>query len=144
MELWIKSLEELSSREMTQIYIERVKVFVVEQDCPYQEVDQDDFDAKHVLLKEDNHILAYARIITKPDAYYIGRVLVPKDYRRQGYGTKMMQNILDYLDQDRPVRLSGQTYVAHMYENLGFIKMSDEYLEDGIPHVDMERHWTNN
>lgn len=143
MELTINYLNDLSSQQVTQMFLERVKVFVVEQNCPYQEVDVEDFEALHVLMKENDNLVAYARVITKPDAYYIGRVLVVKDYRRKGLGSKLVQAILDYLDTDKPIRLSGQTYVAQMYEKLGFVQVSEEYLEDNIPHIDMELDLSN-
>lgn len=138
MNITVNYLKELSSQEITQIFLERVKIFVVEQNCPYQEVDSEDFEALHVVMKDGDKLVAYARILIKPDAYYIGRVFVVKEHRRKGLGTSLIQAILDYLDTDKVVRLSGQTYVSGMYEKLGFVQVSAEYLEDNIPHIDME------
>lgn len=138
MDMVIKKTSELSIEELTRIFIERVKVFVVEQDCAYQEVDEEDFNAKHVIVKDGENIAAYARLLEDEEAIRIGRVIVVKDYRGSGLSTKMLQFILKNIDHSKPIRLSAQTYIKHMYESVGFKTISDEYLEDDIPHVDME------
>lgn len=138
MDMVIKKTNELSSEELTRIFIERVKVFVVEQNCAYQEVDEEDFKARHVIVKDGHNIAAYARLLEDEEAIRIGRVIVVKDYRGSGLSTKMMQFILKNIDHSKPIRLSAQTYIKHMYESVGFKTISDEYLEDDIPHVDME------
>ena len=138
MDMVIKKTNELSSEELTRIFIERVKVFVVEQNCAYQEVDEEDFKAKHAIVKDGENIAAYARLLEDEEAVRIGRVIVVKDYRGSGLSTKMLQFILKNIDHSKPVRLSAQTYIKHMYESVGFKTISDEYLEDDIPHVDME------
>lgn len=138
MDMAIKKTNELSSEELTRIFIERVKVFVVEQNCAYQEVDEEDFDARHVIVRDGENIAAYARILEDEEAIRIGRVLVVKDYRGSGLSTKMLQFILKKIDHSKPIRLSAQTYIKHMYESVGFEAISAEYFEDDIPHVDME------
>lgn len=138
MDMVIKKTSELCVEELTRIFIERVKVFVVEQDCAYQEVDEEDFKARHVIVKDGQNIAAYARLLKDEEAIRIGRVIVVKDYRGSGLSTKMMQFILKNIDHSKPIRLSAQTYIKHMYESVGFKTISDEYLEDDIPHVDME------
>lgn len=138
MDMVIKKTNELSIEELTRIFIERVKVFVVEQDCAYQEVDEEDFDSRHVIVKDGEHIAAYARILEDEEDIRIGRVIVVKEYRGSGLSTKMLQFILKNIDHSKPIRLSAQTYIKQMYESVGFEAISDEYLEDDIPHVDME------
>lgn len=138
MDMVIKKTSELCVEELTRIFIERVKVFVVEQDCAYQEVDEEDFKARHVIVKDGQNIAAYARLLEDEETIRIGRVIVVKDYRGSGLSTKMMQFILKNIDHSKPIRLSAQTYIKHMYESVGFKTISDEYLEDDIPHVDME------
>lgn len=134
----IRKTNELSAEELIQIYIERVKVFIVEQNCAYQEADEADFDARHVIVKDGDQIVAYARILEDDQNIQIGRVVVVKEYRGRGLGTQMMEFILESIDHSKPIRLSAQTYIKHMYESVGFKVISDEYLEDGIPHVDMQ------
>lgn len=97
MDMAIKKTNELSSEELTRIFIERVKVFVVEQNCAYQEVDEEDFDARHVIVRDGENIAAYARLLEDEEAIRIGRVLVVKDYRGSGLSTKMLQFILKKL-----------------------------------------------
>lgn len=138
MDMQLKKTNELSTRELIQIYIERVKVFVVEQNCVYQKADEADFDARHVIVKDGDQIVAYARILDNEQAIQIGRVVVVKEYRGRGLSTQMMTFILKSIDHSKPTRLSAQTYIKHMYESVGFKTISDEYLEDDIPHVDMQ------
>lgn len=138
MEIVIKRTQDLTSEEMTRIYLERVKVFIVEQNCPYQEVDEDDFYAKHVLMKDNGRLVGYARILDHEDYVAIGRVLVIEDCRGKGLSKYLMSEILKSLDTDKPVRLSAQTYISELYASLGFEEISDEYLEDDIPHIDMQ------
>lgn len=143
MDIQFKATSELSSHELTQIFLERVKVFIVEQNCPYQEVDEADFDAIHVVMRDEEHIAAYARILDQGTHRAIGRVLVPEAYRNQQLSYRLMEAIMDYIPKDKPIRLSAQTYITNLYEQFDFVKTSEPYLEDDIPHVDMEHQPTD-
>jgi len=121
----------------------RAKVFVVEQNCAYQDLDYRDQHSLHVLLRRHGRLAAYARIIlpqTADEPVRIGRVLTEPAFRRQGLAESMMQQIMTYIRRhhpDRSVELSAQTYLTAFYEKFGFRRRGHEYLEDGIPHVRM-------
>ncbi len=95
--MWvIKPFEELTAKELHLIYKERVAVFVVEQNCPYQEVDDTDLVSIHFWKQADARLLAYARLIPELDNIRIGRVLVPQGERTHGYGQELIQVVLEY------------------------------------------------
>ncbi len=140
---YIKRFEELSTRELYQILQLRNEVFVVEQNCVYQDADGNDDKAFHLFLEKDRQIIAYARIF-KPGDYFdkasIGRVVVHPDYRRQKLGNKLMQKAIDFVTatlQENTIEISAQTYLLKFYSDLGFKATGEEYLEDGLPHVRM-------
>lgn len=140
--LEIKNTNELSNLELLEVMKARVAVFVVEQNCPYQEVDDKDNDARHVMLKTDGHIAAYTRIIEHDDQIHIsfGRVLVVKQYRGQQLGRKIVQTTIDEIHRlypDKGIKIQGQNYLRQFYESFGFEAVSDVYLEDDIPHLDL-------
>lgn len=141
MELIKKRFWELSTEELFEIYKLRISVFVVEQKCPYQDVDDFDKDAVHMFFRENGRILAYLRVLpagTAFDEVSIGRVIAVE--RRKGYATRLVAEGLrtgaDEMNA-RSVVLEAQTYAGGLYEKLGFVRISEEYLEDGIPHVKM-------
>lgn len=143
MEIRIRSFEELSRDELYEILKERTAVFVVEQNCPYQEVDDKDQIALHVLGIEAGKLIAYARIFKAGDYTpepSIGRVLVRKSHRNRGLGQEIMKASLDAvksrLKSDIAV-VSAQCYLEKFYEELGFRSTGEPYLEDGIPHIKM-------
>ena len=120
----------------------RAEVFVVEQNCPYQDLDDKDQVSYHLFLKDDDEIIAVLRIIPENISYgemSIGRLVVKKHYRRRGIFKFMMDKamgfILDVLKKDK-IRLSGQAYLRDFYISLGFKKVSQLYLEDGIEHYE--------
>ncbi|MFC7063634.1 GNAT family N-acetyltransferase [Halobacillus seohaensis] len=142
--MWVnKTFEELTKDELYKILELRVKVFVVEQTCPYQEVDGRDDECIHIWKEEDGHIQAYCRIvppISTDDSYSIGRVLVVEEARGKGYGREIMDKAIHLLTDDLRVLsigLHGQEYLRHFYGSFGFEEISNVYLEDEIPHVDM-------
>jgi ElaA protein len=140
MELLIKSTTQLTNLELINIFIERTKVFVVEQNAAYQEVDEADKDAKHVFFKEDNDIVAYTRIINHEDAVAFGRVLVNESYRGQNLGRKIVTATLEEIKakyDKKHVRISAQARLQKFYESFGFKVSSEVYLEDNIPHIAM-------
>ena len=136
----IKRTSELSPKELIDIFKARTAVFVVEQNCPYQEVDDDDYDDLHVCLVENNTLKAYTRIIDKGDHVTFGRVLVVKEYRQSGLGGKIVTETIAAIKQrfpNKPLQIQAQAYLQKFYTGLGFKAISDVYLEDNIPHLDM-------
>ena len=141
MEPKIKHFSELSAQELFAIYKLRVSVFVVEQNCPYQEVDDADEHAYHVWFEDEDGIEAYLRVV-EPGVVFpecaIGRVIAVK--RRCGLGTKIVSAGLRAAQERygaEAVRIEAQTYARKLYEGLGFVQTSEEFLEDGIPHIGM-------
>jgi len=121
----------------------RSEVFVVEQDCVYQDLDNKDQISIHIFKKEKDDIVAYTRIF-KPGDYYknpsIGRVVVSKKNRGKELGKKIMNYSIKYIKNNLKgdkIELSAQKYLDKFYKDLGFYKIGEEYLEDGIPHQRM-------
>jgi ElaA protein len=143
MQFEIKEFEDLTTAQLYKIIKARIDIFVVEQNCPYEECDNKDYDSIHIFSQENNEIIAYLRIIPAGVSYKepsIGRVLVAKEYRRQGIAKKMMNKALVYISnnfENDSIRISAQKYLLDFYKSLGFEEVSDEYLEDGIPHHEM-------
>ncbi len=138
-----KTFEELTKKELYQIMRLRSEVFVVEQNCAYQDLDNKDQTAIHVLGIKDDQIVAYTRMFA-PGHYFdntsIGRVVVAGDQRKHGYGKQIMEASLSFAEQrfsPSKIEISAQTYLVKFYSELGFKTMGEEYLEDGIPHVRM-------
>lgn len=145
MEFEIKTFDELSTQELYDILRLRSEVFVVEQDCVYQDIDTKDQRALHVMGVEDGILVAYARCF-EPGIYFdeagIGRILVRENYRRMGYGhevTKAAIKAVKTKYKADKIKISAQTYLVIFYESHGFKTIGDRYLEDGIPHVAMVR-----
>lgn len=140
MELIIKHFKDLTTDELFKIYKLRISVFVVEQNCPYQEVDDIDKNAYHLYLIEDNDILAYARVFSIDDSTMaIGRVIATK--RRCGLGSNILQAAINLAKEQKLAKkiiIEAQTYAKPFYEKQGFYQISDEFLEDGIPHIKMK------
>ncbi len=142
MEIIVKHFSQLSAEELFEIYKLRVSVFVVEQRCPYQEVDDADKAAYHVWLRDEDGIEAYARVLPQGAAFpsaAIGRVIAVK--RRLGLGSKIVAAAIDVaaskFNADK-ITIEAQVYARGLYEKLGFRQSSDEFLEDGIPHIQMQ------
>ena len=140
MQVSVKTFDQLTNKELYQILRLRSEVFVVEQDCVYQDVDNKDQIALHVMGIKDNAVVAYTRIF-KPGDYFdnvsIGRVVVRQDQRKYGLGKQIMQASLAAIDQrfpDKAIEISAQSYLLKFYTELGFKVTGEEYLEDGIPH----------
>lgn len=141
MELIIKHFNELTTQELFEIYKCRVSVFVVEQNCPYQEVDDADTAAYHLYLKDEEGIQAYARVLPPGTTFKeasIGRVISMK--RRRGLGTRIVTEAIKVVKdkyQVNRIKIEAQVYARKLYENVGFIQTSEPFLEDGIPHIEM-------
>lgn len=142
MELTVKHFSELSAEELFEIYKLRVSVFIVEQRCPYQDVDDADKTAYHLWLRDENGIAAYARLlppgVTFPTAA-IGRVIAVR--RRCGLGTRIVDAAINAAREKLSadvITIEAQVYARSLYEKAGFVQTSEEFLEDGIPHVQMQ------
>jgi ElaA protein len=138
-----KTFKQLTTDELYALLQLRSEVFVVEQDCVYQDIDYKDQKALHVLGFKNRKLVAYTRIF-KPGDYFdnasIGRVIVAENQRTHRYGYDIMESsvkaIMDYYNETK-IKISAQVYLKKFYNNLGFKAVGEEYLEDGIPHVGM-------
>lgn len=146
MKIDVKSFGDLSAQELYEILQLRSAIFVVEQQCVYQDIDGKDIGALHILGREGNSLLAYTRILA-PGAYFreasIGRVAVRKSARGGGLGKEIMEASIQVAEQrfgTEGVSLSAQSYLRKFYRELGFKETGEEYQEDGIPHIRMVRH----
>lgn len=139
----LKKFKELSGEEMYEILKVRSEVFVVEQECPYQDPDSKDQNAYHLFVQEDGNIIAYLRILEKGISYdeiSIGRVLINKDYRGKDLSRKLMLKAIEFIENnlnEKEIKISAQAYLLDFYKSLGFKEVSEVYLEDNIPHIDM-------
>ncbi len=138
-----KTFSELTTTELYAILQLRSEVFVVEQDCVYQDIDGKDQKALHVMGFKNKKMVAYMRIFKKGDYFKlagIGRVVVTKKERINGYGHLILKEsikaILHFFNETS-IKLSAQTYLKKFYETHGFFQVGKEYLEDNIPHIAM-------
>ncbi|KEI76324.1 GNAT family N-acetyltransferase [Clostridium botulinum] len=143
MEWKLKKFKELSVEEMYEILRVRNQVFIVEQECPYQDIDYKDKNAYHLFAHDNGIIIAYLRILEKGISYdeiSIGRVLINKDYRGKGLARKLMLKAIEFIENnmnENEIKISAQAYLLDFYRSLGFNEVSEVYLEDNIPHIDM-------
>lgn len=139
----LKKFKELKVEEIYKILEIRNKVFIVEQQCAYQDCDGKDENAYHLYLQDNDKIIAYLRILKKGVSYdeiSIGRVLVNKNYRGKGISREMMLKAMNFIElnlNEKEIKIQAQAYLINFYKSLGFKEVSDEYLEDNIPHIDM-------
>ena len=140
----IKKFSELSTEEIYNILKLRSEVFVVEQNCVYQDIDEKDKKATHLFIEKNNEIIAYTRIFKKGDYYEenpsIGRVVVSKKERGKNLGKEIMLNSIEFIKKElegRKIELSAQKYLNKFYKELDFYSHGEDYLEDGIPHQRM-------
>lgn len=142
----VKSFEGLTNKELYNILRLRAEVFIVEQNCPYQDMDGKDIFSFHLMgTDERNHLVAYARLLPADVSYKevsIGRVVSSPAARGTGAGIELMQTALQIIEEKHgkvPVRIGAQLYLKKFYERFGFVQVSEMYLEDGIEHVEMVR-----
>ncbi|MGS2738877.1 GNAT family N-acetyltransferase [Sinomicrobium sp. M5D2P17] len=141
----VKYFNELTLQELYDILQLRSEVFVVEQDCVYQDMDGKDKKALHLIGKKADKIVAYTRLF--PGGVYfeeasIGRVVVSKSERQYGYGHDVMKASITAVKnhfKENKIKISAQEYLVRFYEKHGFVKTGEGYLEDGIPHIAMVR-----
>ncbi|MCB0486499.1 MAG: GNAT family N-acetyltransferase [Flavobacteriaceae bacterium] len=143
MEWFLKTYDELTVDEFHDILKLRIDIFVVEQNCPYPELDTKDKKAWHFYGKNNDKIIAYTRIF-KPRDYYqeaaFGRVVVHQEYRNQKLGYKLIEKTLEQIKNlfgRVPVKIGAQQHLEKFYGSFGFQQVGEPYIEDGIPHIYM-------
>jgi ElaA protein len=137
-----KFFYDLTHDELFDIYQARAEVFVVEQNCVYQDVDDYDKQSFHVMVRDESKLAAYCRVIPaglKYQEWAIGRVLTMPHARGKGVGRILMDTSLNTIKNNGggDIRISAQSYLRKFYEGYGFQVVGDEYLEDNIPHFEM-------
>ena len=138
-----KHFKDLSAEELYRIFHLRLSVFVVEQNCPYQDADGKDLKSFHLWGEQNGKMIAYARILPPNISYKeasIGRVVTSTEARRSGAGKILMEKSMEFSKKEFgnvPVRIGAQAYLQKFYESFGFVREGDEYDEDGIPHIIM-------
>ncbi|WP_406685292.1 GNAT family N-acetyltransferase [Seonamhaeicola sp. MEBiC1930] len=146
LEIKTKTFKELTKLDLYDLLQLRSEVFVVEQDCVYQDIDGKDQKAIHILGYNDEVLVAYTRIF-KPGDYFdeasIGRVVVAKNKRHFKYGNTIMEAsikaVKTYFNENK-IKISAQSYLIKFYTSIGFNSVGEEYLEDNIPHIAMIRN----
>ena len=137
------NFDTISKEELYDVLSLRQRVFIIEQDCFYEDLDYSDQDANHLLLYKDNKLIGYSRVFPpgiKYDAASIGRFVTDSDYREKGYGRIITQESIRFLKNNFPrsdIAISAQYRLVNFYEDLGFKKEGDVYLEDNIDHIKM-------
>lgn len=143
MKIETKEFSALATVELYGILALRSQVFVVEQECAYQEVDGHDQKALHVLGTEDGDLVAYARLLPAGQLYRqpsIGRVAVKRGFRQKGFGREIFGEAFDLAREQNPgstIKIQAQTYLEHFYQSFGFKTVSAPYPDVGVMHVDM-------
>jgi ElaA protein len=141
----IRRFEALSAVEIYDLLQLRSEVFVVEQNCVYQDIDGKDGKALHLIGLDNDQIVAYARLF-KPNDYFkqasIGRVVVKPSHRAKQLGHMLMNEAIKHIKSEyneTNITISAQLYLKDFYESHGFMQTSEMYLEDDIPHIEMKR-----
>lgn len=142
----IKRFTALSVQELYDLLQLRSEVFIVEQNCVYQDIDGKDQTALHLIGEYDFKIVAYARLFQAGDYFEqssIGRVIVGMNYRDKKWGHDLMREAIAGIEahfKTTKITISAQLYLQQFYESHGFVKTSEMYLEDDIPHIEMKRN----
>lgn len=146
MHIEVKRFDQLTAPLLYDILQLRSEIFVVEQDCVYQDLDGKDQKALHIIGKKNHKVVAYTRVFGLGDYFdcaSIGRVVVAKEERQFGYGKEIMNASIKAVKghfNENSIKISAQTYLKKFYNELGFKEYGKEYLEDGIPHIGMKRN----
>jgi len=144
-EFKIKRFKELTTEELYQILRLRSEVFVVEQNCVYQDIDNKDLKALHLVGEYNGKIVAYARLFEAGDYFdnaSIGRVVIDAGYRDRKWGHILIQSAIEGIAvffNQKAITISAQLYLRKFYETNGFVALGEVYDEDGIPHIQMEK-----
>lgn len=140
--LKLYKFSELSGEQVLEIFKARMEVFIVEQNCVYQDIDAYDKSAYHLCdWSEEGELRAYARVLDKGAYASFGLVIVPKEFRGQGLAKDLIATVIDVagkIYRNKDLIISGQSYLLDFYKSFGFVEISEEYLEDDIPHVDLK------
>jgi ElaA protein len=141
---WIfKSFNELTPYELYSIMQLRNELFIVEQNCVYQDADNKDPDSHHLMCWQDDTLVAYARIVAPGISYgesSIGRVVTSPSVRKTGIGKILIRKSIESarsLYPQHSIKIGAQLYLKHFYESFSFVQTSETYLEDEIPHIEM-------
>ncbi len=143
MELVVKRFDQLTVEELYEIIKLRVEVFMIEQKCFYKDLDYLDYGCYHSFIEENGKILCYLRILDRGmsfDEISFGRVVSNKLYRGRGLCKKLLQNSIKFVEEtlnEKIIKLRAQVYVLNLYRSLGFVEFGDQYLDIGIPHINM-------
>ena len=141
----IKRFDALTTTELYSLLRLRSEVFIVEQNCVYQDIDDKDKKALHLIGEFNGKIVAYARLFKSGDYFdnaSIGRVVIDANYRDKKWGHEMMQQAITGIEthfRETKITISAQLYLQKFYESNGFVKTSEMYLEDDIPHIEMKK-----
>ena len=139
--MWeIKKFNELSTKELFDIYKLRQKDFVIEQNRLYKEVDDIDLEAYHIFKYLDDELVAYARVFKENDHISFGRVVTANSQRKTGLGKGLMHEVLGFIKRKFPgsrIEIEAQSYVQEFYEKFKFERVGDEFLFNTTPHVKM-------
>lgn len=139
--MWhIKSFDELTKRELYEIYYLRTKTFVVEQTRIYQEVDANDLKAIHVFKIQDGRISAYARVYIEDDTVAFGRVVTAQECRGQGLGNELIEHIFMAIEQHfagREIQIEAQQQVEPFYDKFEFTSVGTPFIFESTPHIKM-------
>lgn len=139
----LKAFNELTVHQLYEILKLRSAIFVLEQQCLYQDMDDKDKHCHHLMIFEDNQLAAYTRLVPAGVSFSeisIGRVITNPDYRGRGLARKLMQQSIEAcydLFGKQPIRIGAQLYLKDFYSSLGFVQQGEMYLEDDIPHIEM-------
>ena len=139
----VRSFGDLDPAELYAILRLRNEVFVVEQNCVYQDADNKDIYCHHLMLSDNKQLIAYARLVPPGISYRemsVGRVVTAKDARKKGAGSQLMKLAIEHcrkLFGDGPIRIGAQYYLEKFYTDIGFTPTGDIYDEDGIDHIEM-------
>lgn len=140
----IKSFQDLTVSELYEVLRLRQEIFVVEQNCPYQDADRKDYYSHHLMGFEDGVLCCYTRLIPEGISYpgfvSIGRVVNSIETRGTGLGKTLMNESIHAVKElfpGYPIKIGAQAYLKRFYESLGFEDLNEPYLEDGIPHLIM-------
>lgn len=150
MNISIKKFDQLTIYELYELMKLRSEIFIVEQNCVYQDMDGSDYESLHLIMTVSGEISAYLRIPKKGVTHKetsIGRVVVSTKHRGKGYGRVILEKAIEYITEtmhEDIIQIAAQEYLTDFYGSLGFKVTSDVYMEDGIPHISMEYRKTSN
>ena len=140
----VKTYDQLSKEDLYLILRLRSEVFVVEQNCVYQDIDNKDQRALHLFIRNHNDVIAYTRLFNAGDYFdeaSIGRVVVDKNFRDKKLGHIIIEKSIQTIKQKYNrscILISAQTYLKNFYASHSFLQIGEGYLEDGIPHIKMK------